>query len=277
MPINRLRALLLLLAVVALPSMVHAQEWRSQLDRQIAGSRLLSTLASSGYEESHDATYGTLRAGADTSITFRVSPGRRYAFVGFCDHDCGDVDLYLYDASGTLVERDILDDDQPIVRGTPTQGGLYRLRISMAECSTSYCGWAVVSRGDRPTGAAGWRVEIERQFGGHRIIASSREAGYRPSGAIRYGLLGANSSETVELDLTGGVSYRIIGLCDSDCSDLDLRVTDASGNDVAKDVATDDFPVVSFTPVKGGVHTVRVTMASCRTDTCGWGVQAFTR
>lgn len=273
----RLTSLLSFLAIAALPSAATAQSWRSQLDRQIASSSLLTTLASSGYQQSHEVTYGTLRSGTDTSITFRVSPGRRYAFVGFCDNDCGDVDLYLYDASGTLVERDVLVDDEPLVRGQPAEGGTYRLRISMASCSTSFCGWAVVSRGERPAEAPGWMAEIERQFNSHRIVTSSREAGFSASGDVKYGLLEDGEVEPVEFTLVGGRTYRFIGLCDSDCSDLDLRVLDASGNRVAQDIASDDYPVATFTPLKSGVYTVRVTMASCSTEPCGWGVQAFSR
>ena len=84
---------------------------------------------------------------------------------------------------------------------------------------------------------------------------------------------GSNTSHTVTL--TGGRNYVIIGVCDRDCSDVDLRLYDPSGNNVATDIATDDHPTLQFTAGMSGNYRLQVEMATCSTNPCYYGVQLF--
>ena len=73
------------------------------------------------------------------------------------------------------------------------------------------------------------------------------------------------------------MSYRILGVCDNDCRDLDLALYDENGKLIGSDQKVDDLPAVSVTPSWTGPFTVRATMASCRTRQCLYGFQAFYR
>ena len=60
------------------------------------------------------------------------------AVYASCDFDCGDLDIYLYDAqTGELMESDTLLDAQPIV--VAPYDGDFIIETVMVTCSTSIC------------------------------------------------------------------------------------------------------------------------------------------
>ena len=75
----------------------------------------------------------------------------------------------------------------------------------------------------------------------------------------------------------GGVNYVILGVCDNDCSDLDLRLFDPNGREVASDLLTDDNPVVNVTPRRTGTYTVRAIMTTCSSQPCRYGIGVYGR
>ncbi len=89
--------------------------------------------------------------------------------------------------------------------------------------------------------------------------------------------LDSDRSEYLTVNLRGGTSYALVGVCDQDCQDLDLRLYDENGNLVSSDSDTDDFPVVSVTPRWSGQYKVKVTMYECSTSYCYYGVGVFNR
>lgn len=52
---------------------------------------------------------------------------------GDCDEDCYDLDFFLYNSAGNLVDSDTLDDAYPVVQA-PYEGD-YTIRIVMHDCS----------------------------------------------------------------------------------------------------------------------------------------------
>ena len=82
------------------------------------------------------------------------------------------------------------------------------------------------------------------------------------------------ASDSWSFTLPGGNSYKIVGVCDNDCQDLDIRVS--VGDDVvAEDVLDDDVPIVNFSAKSETRYSVRVTMATCKADPCFWGIGVF--
>ena len=86
---------------------------------------------------------GWLNNGASRTHTMTLRRGVDYTFTGECDGDCTDLDLRLYDASGNLVDSDVLPDDYPIVSVTPGATGAFRLRVTMARCTVNPCQYEV--------------------------------------------------------------------------------------------------------------------------------------
>lgn len=69
-----------------------------------------------------------------------------------------------------------------------------------------------------------------------------------------------------------GQTYGIMGACDRDCDDLDLFVYAPSGTLLDSDVELDDTPLLTLVARTTGTYRIVVSMASCTTAPCAWGV-----
>jgi hypothetical protein len=101
--------------------------------------------------------------------------------------------------------------------------------------------------------------------------------GYRKQDDFVTGSMDAGEEEEFELTLEAGKRYSIVGFCDGDCTDLDMALTTAAGEDVSEDFAADDYPVVEVTPRRNGTYNLRVVMAVCSVEPCYYGVGVFAR
>jgi hypothetical protein len=88
------------------------------------------------------------------------------------------------------------------------------------------------------------------------------------------GRMANGASDSWSFTLPGGTSYKIVGVCDNDCKDLDIRVS-LNDDVVAEDILDDDVPIVNFTAKSEARYSVRVTMATCSADPCFWGIAVF--
>ena len=57
--------------------------------------------------------------------------------------------------------------------------------------------------------------------------------------------------------------------------DVDVRLYDAAGREVDKDVERDDDPAVAVEVTRSGKYAVRTSMASCTASPCRYGFGAF--
>lgn len=79
----------------------------------------------------------------------------------------------------------------------------------------------------------------------------------------------------VPLEVADG-EVIISGVCDIDCTDLDMAVYAPDDRRMGVDVEMDDRPVVIFTVPESGAYEVHVRMVTCSTASCGYAVQVFT-
>jgi hypothetical protein len=98
------------------------------------------------------------------------------------------------------------------------------------------------------------------------------EKGLTPSGWVNNGTLAQGGSKTVTVTLKEGVS-SIVGMCDTDCGDLNLVIKDAKGNELDSDVEDDDFPILVTD--KGGTFNVTVSMVACKSSSCRYRLVGF--
>lgn len=82
-------------------------------------------------------------------------------------------------------------------------------------------------------------------------------------------------SEDFWINLDGGDNYAIVGVCDNDCSDIDLEVFDSNGNSLDSDYQVDDAPVLEFTAPRSGRYRIHVYMATCDVNPCYYGVGTY--
>ncbi len=121
--------------------------------------------------------------------------------------------------------------------------------------------------------AAQWQEQVDNQL--RAVEASLSERGFRRMGDVRTGSVDSGERESIALALEGHQDYVIVGVCDNDCSDLDLYLYDGRGTQVDVDVEMDDAPVVEVTPSGSGSYQVDVVMATCSVSPCFYGVEVF--
>jgi hypothetical protein len=120
-----------------------------------------------------------------------------------------------------------------------------------------------------------YQQQIIRQLTSAATAVQSQ--GYAADRAPVMGSLNDDAQEGVLLQLAAGGRFAILGVCDNDCTDVDLRVYDPMGNMLGEDIAVDDHPVVEFVAPSTGQYRVNVIMATCNTNPCYYGVQVYAR
>jgi hypothetical protein len=79
------------------------------------------------------------------------------------------------------------------------------------------------------------------------------------------------------ITLRAGQDYRIVGVCDTRCADLDLRARDPNGAVLDEDVLADAVPVLSLRPELTGQHAIEVDMAQCAAPRCWFAFNVYSR
>lgn len=118
-----------------------------------------------------------------------------------------------------------------------------------------------------------WQRQVSGQLSRYADVLSDR--GFARTHDVQQGSLDDDESEYFTLELDGGRAYALLGVCDEDCSDLDLRLFDADGREIDADLETDDYPVVEVRPGRTARFRVQVIMASCSTSPCFYGVAVY--
>jgi hypothetical protein len=98
--------------------------------------------------------------------------------------------------------------------------------------------------------------------------------GFVPADDAVRGTLSEGDDEEFELALEAGVNYFVVGVCDGGCSDLDLVLTNSSGNEVESDRELDDVPMLAIEGQSGN-FVLSVQMATCGSSECHYGVRVF--
>jgi hypothetical protein len=100
--------------------------------------------------------------------------------------------------------------------------------------------------------------------------------GWRLTEQMQVGALRQGYFTTYTLTTSDNLSYRLVANCDSDCSDIDISVTEPDGREIAWDRRSGDLAVVDISGHRGA-HTIKVSMASCRLGPCRFGLGVFTK
>lgn len=105
-------------------------------------------------------------------------------------------------------------------------------------------------------------------------VVLMRAQGFTPADEPVHGTLAEGADEEFELDLESGTNYFVVGVCDGDCSDLDLVLTNSSGEEVESDRELDDVPMLAIEG-QSGSFVLSVQMATCSVEPCHYGVRVF--
>ncbi len=119
-----------------------------------------------------------------------------------------------------------------------------------------------------------WEVQVLQQL---RAVTSLLHLGFDIASSYRpfTGTLHNNTYTDVTYTLEQGVPYALVGVCDNDCSDLDLKLYDENYHLIDSDTRPDATPVIQVTPKWTGVFHVRVIMSRCDVGPCWYGLGEF--
>ena len=118
-----------------------------------------------------------------------------------------------------------------------------------------------------------WSSQVRRQL--IKVAFAAGFGGYSMTHDPFVGSLDHRNYQDVTFNLKSGRSYRIFGVCDGDCRDIDLRLYDENSNLISSDILSDDTPMVTVTPGWNATFTVRASMISCSSSPCRYGLGAF--
>lgn len=96
--------------------------------------------------------------------------------------------------------------------------------------------------------------------------------GWEESHNDKFDKLDDGESDSFSFTLHKGTSYKVISVCDNDCSDLDLTLYDENDNEISKDASTDSMPIVEASPKWTGKFSLKVKMYSCNSNPCYYGI-----
>jgi hypothetical protein len=106
--------------------------------------------------------------------------------------------------------------------------------------------------------------------------AQSASAHSRAAGPFA-GELGDRQGRRFVVMLRAGQSYRVAGVCDDRCGDLDLRLFDSNGALVTQDIAPDRTPVLDIDPIVTGGYAIEASVAHCNAPTCYFAFNVYAR
>ncbi|WP_299193408.1 toll/interleukin-1 receptor domain-containing protein [uncultured Erythrobacter sp.] len=86
---------------------------------------------------------GALRQGEEQRFAVGLNANTSYRLVAECDMDCSDIDMWLYDENGNMIDEDVLEDDYPILDVTPIRSAEFTVRLQMFACSIEPCGFQI--------------------------------------------------------------------------------------------------------------------------------------
>ncbi len=119
-----------------------------------------------------------------------------------------------------------------------------------------------------------WERQAQRQLFMYReelgLVELSHEIGT--------GSLDEGGSEVLTFAANGPGSFTVLGVCDNDCTDIDLTLYDMDGNEIDTDVEIDDFPIVETPRLASGLRQrfrVEISMFECGASPCRYAVGVF--
>ncbi len=104
-----------------------------------------------------------------------------------------------------------------------------------------------------------------------------RQNGYQRAAGPFAGGLNAGEVRRHTIMLRAGQDYRILGVCDERCDNIDLRLWADGGQLVAQDRLGDAVPILHVRPTVTGNYEVEVMMAHCGGAPCWYAFNVYTR
>lgn len=101
-----------------------------------------------------------------------------------------------------------------------------------------------------------------------------KDEGWQITDHEKNGTLGSDDVSALKVNLSPG-NYMAVGVCDDDCTDLDVYTFGPGDAELGRDIETDAEAVVTFTVSDAGQHVIGASMESCNAAVCAYRLQLF--
>jgi hypothetical protein len=122
-------------------------QWNQQVLRQLAAAE--NAALSARMVRSHEPVTGRLDDGESGIVRIRLEGSYGYLFMGACDEDCSDLDLFLYDDTGRLLAAQEEVTDVPVLEYAAPFAAELTLRVRMYSCNVEPCAYGVATFRER--------------------------------------------------------------------------------------------------------------------------------
>ena len=89
------------------------------------------------------------------------------------------------------------------------------------------------------------------------------------------GTLDEDEQDSWTFYFEGGFDYKLVGVCDENCDDIDMAIYDDKGRLIDEDTLSDDYPIVSLVGARSGRYRIELDMYSCSVEPCYFGFAIF--
>jgi hypothetical protein len=240
----------------------------------------------------HEASRMLLVEGERRAVEIALTGGHCHLLVGLAAPSVGDLDLALHELGGMQLAQDAERDAFPSIRFCPPR------RTDVFAVVSSYQGAGEVLVADLELPAEA-RLDVSRALGetappeppipplppgvlpgsgdpdepGRQITSSAEQAlthnaqelldiGYVSYGESGGGTLLEGTVAAHAVNLSAGSCYALLASGGPGVRDLDLRLLDPAGGELARDTATDPSPLLRVCPEVSGAFRLEVRMFS---------------
>lgn len=246
------------------------------LGGQTPAEKVLNFLENaSGFYLMGEIHEGALTSGHRAIISLPLIEGADYIIVAYCDEACSNLDLILFDSAGAEIQSDRLPDPEPVLMLAAESTGHFYVQVNAIDCQLDGCRYAlgILGSTEEPGAYPG-----EDMTGRLALVGAELEGmGFSKVEEERRGSLITDQAITFPVTLQGGMEYRVVGVCDIDCFDLDLALIDPDGKDAASDFLNDALPLMAHIPDTTTDYQVEVMMVACDVHPCAFRVATYVK
>ncbi len=132
-----------------------------------------------------------------------------------------------------------------------------------------------VANPQQPVGDQNWQQTLSTQL--QQASGILGQQGYQLIGQPYSASMSPGQSHDLPTDMNVGYEYQIVGVCDADCGDLDIRLYGGDGTLIIEDTSTNNRPNVGVIPTTSGTFNIQVHMYACNVAPCFYAVQLYAR
>jgi hypothetical protein len=186
-----------------------------------------------------------------------------------------DLNLVVLDPDGTEVSADRFPDPEPVAAFVAETTGRFQLVVSLVSCDAPACRFSIGVFSRSESGPLGVGRDMNQWM--KSLRAELATEGFRDVGQGSGGSLNQGQEAITPVSLEEGLEYRITGVCDQDCGDLDLALLAPDGRVLDSDELSDAFPLLVYVPDSAGDFRVAARMRECAIEPCSFLLVVFAR